>query len=103
MRLSIACLALALLFCSNKATFAADADNGLRLAQRWCASCHVVASGQSRGSDAVPTFSSIARREGFNADKLAFFLLVPHPLMPNMSLSRDEARDIAAYIATLRR
>jgi hypothetical protein len=51
----------------------------------------------------VPSFASIAQREGFSADKLAFFLLVPHPIMPNMSLSRDEAQDIAAYIATQRR
>jgi len=103
MRLSITCLALALLFSSNEATFAADADNGSRLAQRWCASCHIVADAQSRGTDAVPSFASIAQREGFSAEKLAVFLLVPHPIMPNMSLSRDEAQDIAAYIAAQRR
>ena len=31
----------------------------------------------------------------------AFFLLEPHPKMPNMQLSRSEAADLAAYIATL--
>jgi mono/diheme cytochrome c family protein len=103
MRLSIAGLAVALLFGSNEAAFAADADNGSRLAQRWCASCHIVTGTQSRGTDAVPSFASIAQREGFSADRLAFFLLIPHPIMPNMSLSRDEAQDIAAYIATQRR
>jgi hypothetical protein len=52
---------------------------------------------------ATPTFASIARRPGFDADKLAFFLLDPHAKMPNMSLTRREASDLAAYIATLAR
>jgi hypothetical protein len=39
----------------------------------------------------------------FNVEKLAFFLLDPHPVMPNMSLSRNEAQDIAAYIARIRK
>jgi len=34
---------------------------------------------------------------------VALFLLVPHPRMPDMNLSRGEAADIAAYIATLRK
>jgi hypothetical protein len=29
---------------------------------------------------------------------LAFFLLTPHPRMPDMNLSRSEAADLAAYI-----
>jgi hypothetical protein len=31
------------------------------------------------------------------------FLLDPHPKMPDMSLTRTEAADIAAYIGSLRR
>jgi len=102
MRNLVWCATLALLFCSNEAAFAADADNGLRLAQRWCAACHIVSSAQSRGSDSAPSFESMAKRADFSAEKLAFFLLEPHPKMPNMSLTRSEAQDIAAYIATLR-
>jgi hypothetical protein len=30
---------------------------------------------------------------------LAYFLLSPHPRMPDMNLSRSEAADLAAYIA----
>lgn len=77
-------------------------DKGATLAQRWCASCHVVSKTQSRGADLTPTFETIARRGDFNAEQLAFFLLNPHPVMPNMALTRDEARDIAAFIATQR-
>jgi hypothetical protein len=53
----------------------------------------------------VPTsFSStIARKSDFGPEKLALFLLDPHPKMPNFPLSRVEAADIAAYIASLRK
>lgn len=103
MRISTYWVTLALLVCSNEAIIAADADNGSRLVERWCASCHIVSSAQSKGMDGTPSFASIAQRADFNVEKLAFFLLAPHPKMPNMSLSRDEAQDIAAYIATQRR
>jgi len=102
MRIAIVGFIPALAACMTQAALAEDADNGLRLAQRWCASCHVVSSGQKRGSDVTRSFASIAQRPNFNAEKLAFFLLDPHPIMPNMSLTRNEAQDIAAYIATLR-
>ena len=82
-------------------TLAADADNGKRLAQRWCASCHVVAPDQKTANADAPPFATIAKTAGFSADKLAFFLLEPHPKMPSMALTRNEANDIAAYIGTL--
>lgn len=72
------------------------------LAERWCSSCHVVSKTQTKGTDSVPSFASIARRADLNVEKLAFFLLHPHPVMPNMALSRDDARDLAAYIETQR-
>ncbi|MBR0774424.1 cytochrome c [Bradyrhizobium diazoefficiens] len=82
--------------------FAADADHGADLAKRWCASCHLVTSSQTQASADVPSFASIARRPGFSPERLAFFLLDPHPKMPNFPLSRNEATDIAAYIGSLR-
>jgi mono/diheme cytochrome c family protein len=81
---------------------AADAQHGKQLAQRWCAECHLVASDQRQASADVAPFASVAQRGDFNAAQLAFFLLDPHPKMPNMSLSRAEAGDLAAYIATLK-
>ena len=83
---------------------AADADNGSRLAHRWCEACHVIAPIQSRSStDVAPPFPSIAARPDFDAAKVALFLLDPHPKMPDMSLTRAEAADLAAYIASLRK
>jgi mono/diheme cytochrome c family protein len=78
---------------------AADAANGEKLAKRWCASCHVVASDQQRGSTQAPPFSATAKRRGFDAGKLALYLLLPHPKMPDMNLSRQEAADLAVYIS----
>jgi hypothetical protein len=80
---------------------AADPYNGERLARRWCEPCHVVASDQREVTGEAPPFASIARRPGFDPARLALFLLDPHPKMPDMSLTRFEAGDLAAYIATL--
>ena len=79
---------------------AADARKGETLAKRWCATCHVVASDQQRATTQSPAFSTIANRPDFNETMLAFFLLTPHPRMPDMNLSRSEAADLAAYIKT---
>jgi mono/diheme cytochrome c family protein len=90
------------LICVPSSVALADPENGRRLADRWCSACHVVATSQQRASADVPPFSTIARAPGFNAQRLAFFLLEPHPKMPSMSLSREEATDIAEYIERLR-
>jgi mono/diheme cytochrome c family protein len=80
----------------------ADASNGEVLARRWCAACHVVASDQRQPTSEAPPFTTIARKPGFDAAQVALFLLNPHPKMPDMSLTRNEASDLAAYIAKLR-
>jgi len=79
----------------------ADPVNGERLAKQWCASCHIVSADQARGADNVPAFATIAKMPGFSAQNVGQFLLNPHPKMPDMQLTRDEARDLGAYIATL--
>ena len=86
----------------DPATTAADAANGERLARRWCVSCHVVAPNQPMVTTEAPPFSEIARRPGFASGSVAFFLLDPHPKMPDMGLSRRAAEDLAAYIAAQR-
>jgi mono/diheme cytochrome c family protein len=83
-------------------TQAADADNGERLARRWCATCHVVASNQSTPTSEAPPFGSIARGARFEAAAVAAFLMQSHPKMPDMSLTHKEAGDLAAYIASLK-
>jgi mono/diheme cytochrome c family protein len=82
---------------------AADAAHGADLAKRWCASCHLVESGQRQASADVPSFAAIAAKSDFSSEKVAYFLLDPHPKMPNFPLTRTEAADIAAYIGSLRK
>jgi mono/diheme cytochrome c family protein len=88
---------------SGPQAFAADPDHGAVLAKRWCATCHVVDSDQKQASADVPPFAAIAHKPDFTTEKIASFLLEPHPKMPNFPLSRDEAADIAAYIGALRK
>ena len=82
---------------------AADADHGSDLAKRWCAACHVVDTDQKLANTDAAPFAAIARKTDFTPEKVAFFLLDPHPKMPNFPLSRSEAADLAAYIGTLRK
>ena len=91
------------LLLSEGILYAADAAHGLDLAKRWCASCHVVSPEQTRASADVPPFAAIAKSPNFDTKRLAYFLLEPHPKMPQMALSRSAADDIAAYIETLRK
>lgn len=82
---------------------AADANHGAVLAKRWCATCHVVDADQKRASADVRPFDDIAQKPDFSPEKIANFLLEPHPKMPSFPLSRSEAADIAAYIGSLRK
>jgi mono/diheme cytochrome c family protein len=81
---------------------AADPHNGKDIAKRWCASCHLVESGQTSAADQAPPFSHIARTLDFDQNKLAFLLLMPHPNMPTVSLNRAEVSDMADYIRSLK-
>ncbi len=95
--------ALAAAIAAATPAFGADASNGERLALRWCAACHVVSATQRQTTtDQAPPFATIARTPGFDAAKVALFLLDPHPKLPVMARSRKEAADLAAYIATLK-
>jgi mono/diheme cytochrome c family protein len=79
---------------------AADADRGKDIAQTQCAACHTIAPyRRNEVADAQP-FDVIGRKNGFDADMLAFSMLEPHPKM-NFTLTRREAADVAAYISTL--
>jgi mono/diheme cytochrome c family protein len=81
---------------------AADAFNGERLAELWCAACHVVTTAQRQAYADAPPFEEIAKRPGFTESGTVRFLLDPHGKMPDMDLSRTEAADIAAYISRQR-
>jgi len=101
--LVIRVLAVAAATAASTSAWAADADHGADLARRWCASCHLIEGTQKQASADVPSFLQIARKADFTPEKVAFFLLDPHPKMPSFPLNRLEAADIAAYIGSLRK
>jgi mono/diheme cytochrome c family protein len=75
---------------------------GRAVAEAWCANCHVVGSGSRTGSDAAPSFASIAQHRP-NASALRIWLSQRHKdVMPNYALSRDEVDNVVAYILSLR-
>jgi mono/diheme cytochrome c family protein len=82
------------------ANAAGDPEIGRQLAKMWCASCHLVSSEQDTAAEAPP-FESIARESRGEFAWLEPFLADPHPPMPELSLTREEIRDLAAYIESL--
>ena len=80
---------------------AADAANGARLAQQWCANCHVInGSGPSaRLPQGPPSFRVAAGH--LNPGELRSFLSHPHGAMPDLALTRAEIDDLIAHIENL--
>ncbi len=79
-----------------------DAERGRDIAERWCTSCHVVASDNApSGTDAVPSFNAIARNPQNDADQLTVKLATPHPAMPDFQLSTQTIEDLVAYFGVL--
>jgi mono/diheme cytochrome c family protein len=93
------CLMLPALIAASGA-LAADIDNGKRLAEMRCVTCHVVSPSERRVVTDAPPFEAIAKKYASNPDTLAFSIVNPHPRM-NVTLTRREAQDVAAYINTL--
>ncbi len=80
-----------------------DPVAGRNLALRACAECHAVAN-QPGGqvSDAVPSFTTIARSRTTTELSLRVFLQTPHAPMPNLMLARREIDDVVSYILSLK-
>lgn len=83
----------------------ADPVAGRALAQRYCANCHLIGEGQAKPqgtTDSVPTFRGIANNPAIGEQRLKGFMTVPHPMMPDLNLTRREVDDIAAYIRSMK-
>jgi mono/diheme cytochrome c family protein len=86
---------------TGQALAAGSAERGLEIAQRWCASCHLVTPDQTQALADVPSFMTVAE-DSEGLDWLEPFLADPHPVMPDMSLTRQEISDLVAYFERLR-
>jgi mono/diheme cytochrome c family protein len=96
------CGAALLVLAGGSMSFAQDASNGEILSRRWCLPCHAISTGQGK-AEKPRSLQSIANTENVNFDKIVGFLLLPHAVMPNLPLRRQEIDDIAAYIAQMKK
>ena len=78
---------------------------GQVLAEKLCISCHIVGSQATSATVPadVPTFVAIANKPDQSAESIAGRIVVPHPPMPQIHLTRNEIADLAAYILSLRK
>lgn len=81
----------------------ADVATGHELAQKWCASCHLVDPGQSdAGATGVPPFAAIAAMSSTTSTSIHAFLMTPHGKMPDFELSRRQIDVVSDYILSLK-
>lgn len=82
---------------------AGDPSRGHTFARQICAECHAVEKGQPRApAGQAPTFETIATTPGMTAVALTAALRTPHRTMPNLIVSDEDARDVIAYVLSLR-
>jgi mono/diheme cytochrome c family protein len=101
-RTELTILVVAAVIAGSHALAAGDASTGKQIAERWCSSCHLIGPDQATAITEAPPFEGIAERSSEDMDALAGFLADPHPPMPDLSLTRQEIRDLIAYIASLK-
>jgi cytochrome c len=80
----------------------ASVSEGRQLAQKTCATCHVIIpNGPASWTDAPP-FESIANRPGITQQWLAAFVQKPHMHMLEDRYTPGQANAIASFILSLR-
>ena len=80
----------------------ASVSEGHQLAQKTCATCHVIVpNGPASWTDA-PSFESIANRPGITQQWLAAFVQKPHIHMLADQYTPAQANSIASFILSLR-
>ena len=82
---------------------AVDVAEGDRLAHTLCVNCHVV---DTRSpivrTDQVPSFPWVAQQPGLTQEFLTGWLSTSHSRMPDYALTREEIRQLSAYIISLK-
>ena len=80
-----------------------NAQRGSEYAEKMCASCHAVRLQEleSPVAEATP-FKMIADKPEMTRLALKVFLQSPHPTMPDLMLSAEDADNVIAYILSLK-
>lgn len=82
---------------SAQSAFAADPQNGQRIAEARCSACHIIGMSRQETLSNSPPFVVIEQKFSAIPEALAFEILNPHAGM-NLNIERREAEDVAAYI-----
>ena len=85
---------------SNTAGRRASVAAGAELADAWCGNCHATGSA-GEAADIGPTWAAINADPRFSDAYLQSFLTAPHGPMESLSLSRQQIKDLIAYIRSL--
>ena len=85
-------------------TVASGDLDGREIASKLCSNCHLVdGSGAATPRADVPSFQSIADGPHSAPERLAAAIILPHPAMPGVPLTRAEIQAIIAYILSLKK
>jgi cytochrome c len=79
-----------------------DPDKGRALAERVCVSCHVISKHPATVAGDVPSFPAIANKSDQSMEAIAGRIVIPHPPMIAIPLTREEIVNVVAYIMTLK-
>jgi mono/diheme cytochrome c family protein len=79
-------------------------SQGLTIARRGCAECHLVDKLPEQSPNVLaPTFEHIANIPGMNSTALTVALRTSHESMPNIIIKDSDLSDVIAYILSLRK
>lgn len=84
----------------SSAKIRGDVARGHALANKWCASCHLVDG--TAAKDQTPPFKAIAAGPKGEPDHLRAFLNQPHAPMPPLQLTNQEIEDLVVFLQSLR-
>jgi len=92
-------------FAGKPAHDAAQVRRGLAFAAAHCTGCHAITANGSSPNPASPPFDDIANMPGLTAQTFAQFLTDSHnfPAAMDFTVDHRAARDLAAYMLTLRK
>jgi len=80
-----------------------DVARGRTVANTVCAECHAVGKGQAQSPNLeAPPFEAIANVPGMTGIALSAAIHTSHRTMPNIVLPEADARDVIAYILSLK-
>jgi len=96
---------IGLLLNETRAQIKADPKIGRDLAFRLCTACHNVDTERRTTTifPDVPTFTAIANRPGQSAEAVAGAIVLPHPPMPHVQLTRAEIANLSVYTMSLKK